>query len=203
LEQKLREGNKMVKKTLFAIALALLVTTANAGIKTTNFEGINDDAAVKVEGSEKWEKTFNWDYWVDWGYHTKDICTIPVKMEVGMYIEIIECHKKEILLKQVSCGDLEKGPTDPKNYPCYSGCVEIQAVANFNAQLGLSRETVGPILGHDDWRADFIGGDTVDDTGDINTLKICVEAWKAKIYKEKPGSAVKVGEVTITVKPTG
>jgi hypothetical protein len=110
LEQKLREGNKMVKKTLFAIALALLVTTANAGIKTTNFEGINDDAAVKVEGSEKWEKTFNWDYWVDWGYHTKDICTIPVKMEVGMYIEIIECHKKEILLKQVSCGDLEKLP---------------------------------------------------------------------------------------------
>ncbi|MHC4556987.1 MAG: hypothetical protein ACYTFW_07455 [Planctomycetota bacterium] len=195
----------MVKKTLFAIALALLVTTANAGIVVTNLEGGPpgdvDSASVKVEGSEKWQKTFNWPYWVDWGYHAQDICTIPVKMEVGMYIEIIDCNRKEIVLKQVSCGDLKSGAQSADKYPCYEKCITVDAVSNFDAQLGLSRNTTSPILDHDKWKAYFDGGDTVPKDGNVHTLTICVEAWQAKIYKHEPGSKVDVGEVTITVKP--
>ncbi|MHC4557570.1 MAG: hypothetical protein ACYTFW_10215 [Planctomycetota bacterium] len=190
----------MVKKTLFAIALVLLVTTANAGIVTHGLN-VGNGAAVYVEGSEKWEKTFYWPYWVDWRYETVDIHTIPVKIEIGMYIEIIDCHEKEIILEQVSCGDLTQGPTDPANYPCFKKCIDCQAVSNFDAKLGLKRKTTSEILVHDNWIANFIDGDTIPGDGNIYDLEICVEAWKAKIFKETPGTTPIVGVITITVKP--
>jgi hypothetical protein len=43
---------------------------------------------------------------------------------------------------------------------------------------------------------DIIPGD-----GNYHDVEVCVDAWKAQIWKAAPGDKVLVGEVAITVKP--
>jgi hypothetical protein len=191
MEQKLREGNKMVKKSLIAIAVALLVTTANAGIVVTN-HNVGDHAAVKVEGHE----TLNYDWPISWSYESVNICTIPVKMEIGMYIKIIDCNKKEIWLRQVPCSDVGAGDGD---YPCYAGSVTVQAIANFEAKLGLSTSKDGSIL--DNLNCGITSGDVVPGDGNTHDVVISCKSTKAKLWAHSPGDKVNVGSVTITVKP--
>ena len=57
----------------------------------------------------------------------------------------------------------------------------------------------GDVIG--DWSAYYDGGDTVPGDGDWHGVKLCVKAWKTKIYKAAPGDEVSVGSVDITVMP--
>jgi hypothetical protein len=191
MEQKFEREMKMVKKILFTIAVALLVTTANAGIVVTNHTA-GDHAAVKVEGHE----TLNYDWPISWSYDSVNICTIPVKMEIGMYIKIIDCNKKEIWLRQVPCGDV--GASD-SHYPCYAGSVTVKAIANFNAKLGLSTSKDGSIL--DNLTCGITSGDVVPGDGNQHDVVISCKSTKAKLWAHAPGDKVNVGSVTITVKP--
>jgi hypothetical protein len=179
---------KMIKRTLIAIAVvALLATSANAALSEHYFP-IGDHHAVKVDGSEK----------VRWPYEYKalTVCTIPIKMHVGMYVQVKDCKKKKIVLKQVDCGDIGKGGGD---FPCYLGCVKFEARANFNVKLGAKLHKDGDTI--KDWSSYYNGDDTIPGDGDYHEVELCVKAWKTQIWKAAPGDEVTVGSVDVTVKP--
>jgi hypothetical protein len=181
---------KMVKKTLIAIALvAFLASTAPADIEIYYWGAIDKDTGVKVDGNEK----------VYWPYEYKalDVCSMPVKMEIGMYVEVQDCTDKKIILKQVDCGDIGKGGGD---FPCYDDCEKFSVRANFDVKLGtrLVKGDAGVIDGWDTyWKTDnVIPGD-----GNNHEVEVCVKAWKAQLWKGPVGSEVTVGTLYITAKP--
>ena len=77
----------MVKRSLIAIAvLAILATSVQA-------LDYDDNGKIKRDGS--WPTV----------YVALDLCTMPVVMDVGMYVQIFECEKRIIKLVQVDCAD--------------------------------------------------------------------------------------------------
>ena len=178
----------MIKRTLIAIAVvALLATSAHAALSEHYFP-IGNSHAVKVDGSEN----------VRWPYEYKalTVCSIPIKMHVGMYVQVLDCKKKTLLLEQVDCGDIGQKDSD---YPCYLGCVAFKVRANFEVKLGTSLEKDGDVINK--WSAYYDGGDVVAGDGDYHEVKACVKAWLTAIYKAAPGDKVSVGTLHITVKP--
>jgi hypothetical protein len=183
---------KMIKRTLIAIAVvALLATSANAAISEHYFP-IGDTAAVKVDGSDT--PTFRWPYTIS--YKALTICNIPIKMKVGMYVQVLDCKNKKIILGQVDCGDIGQGSD---KFPCYLGCVEFDVRANFDVALGANLIKDGDTI--TEWEAYYDGGSTVTGDGDYHTVKLCVKAWSTQIWKAAPGDEVSVGSVDVTVKP--
>jgi hypothetical protein len=167
---------KMVKKSLIAIALlAFLAMTVQAGDLAQN--------PYKFD-----------DHW-PWTYTALEICQIPVYMDVGYYVQLVDCSKKEIVLKQVTCDSIGKGSGD---FPCYYGCVKFKIFANFEVKLGTVLYKEGPVI--DSWSAS-LDNDIVPGDGTQYEREVCIKAWKAKIWLNAPGDKVKVGEVAITVKP--
>jgi hypothetical protein len=194
----------MVKKSLIAIALmSFLATSTFAGDAPDNGQWKFDD---------------DWPKDIVVTYTELEICQIPIVIDIGMFVEIENCDELAIILEQVSC-------PSGQSFPCYKGCVEINVRANFEVQLGLKLYKIGDIISqggpwyapHDNWKAYFTndGGATqedtwiVDDSGDWNTLDVCVEAWDANIFAAAPTPAdpkladyTAVGEVAVTVVPT-
>ncbi len=178
----------MIKRTLIAIAVvALLATSAQAALTETYLD-FGDHSAVKVDGSE----TVRWPY----SYRSLVACNFPIKMHIGMYVQVINCNKKKILLQQVNCPDIGKGTGD---YPCYRGCVKFDVRANFEVKLGTSLHKSGDVI--KDWSAWYEGGDVVAAGGGTTNIELCVKAWKTYIYKHEAGNEVTVGSVDVMVKP--
>lgn len=175
----------MLRKSLFAIALLALVTVT---VQADPMEVITNGAA-KFDG--------------DWPshlvYEEVEICTIPIKIDVGYYAEIVDCSKKTITLEQVSCGDIGKGSSD---FPCYSGCVDLDIKTNFEAKLGTVLTKDGNVIstskGQDRWVA-YFSDDIIAKGGESTTL--CVDAWQADIFYADPDTKPVIGEVAITIKP--
>jgi hypothetical protein len=185
---------KMIKRTLIAIAVvALLAASVHAAIEDPYyFTGPDKAAAVKVDGKDT--PTIRWPYSIV--YDELVVCNIPIKMKVGMFVQVKECKDKKIILEQVSCADIGQGSD---KYPCYLGCVSFDVRANFDVKLGSALHKDGDTIS--DWEAYYDGGDTIPGDGDYHSAKLCVKAWNTKIYKAAPGDEVAVGSVDITVKP--
>jgi hypothetical protein len=183
-----------MKRTLIAIAVvALLATTVHAAIEDPYyFTGPDKMSAVKVDGSET--PRIAWPYKIV--YDELVVCNIPIKMKVGMFVQVKECKDKKIILEQVNCSDIGQGAD---KYPCYLGCVDFEVRANFEVKLGSALHKEGDIIV--DWEAYYDGGDVVPGDGDWHPMKLCVKAWNTKLYKATPGDEVAVGSVDITVKP--
>jgi hypothetical protein len=189
---------KMIKRTLIAIAVvALLATSAHAAL-TEYYDRIGNDDMVKVDGKE----TVRWPF----EYKALTVCTIPVKMHVGMYVQVKDCKKKELVLSQVDCSDMSDetgGAVSLKSgdYPCYLGCVSFDVRANFDVKMGAEFDQEGDIITGSNWETYYSGDDFVPGGGDYKTLKVCLAAWKAQIWKVASGDKVSVGDLRITVKP--
>ena len=171
----------MVKKCLITIAVvALLAATVQAS-----------SPAIKREG--------DW----PWTYKTLPICTFPVILAVGHYVQIENCNDMELKLEQVDCeSDLMDGGKDPEDFPCYYGCVLFEARANFPAIFGAS------FTGSDvdiitEKSLSWPNGNTLVNAGsDWEELKICMIAWQVNLWDSGATSGtVKVGTITINVKP--
>ena len=173
----------MVKKCMIALAVvALMVTAVQAATPEEQ-----PDNTIKRDG--------DW----PWTYKAIDLCKMPVYMDVGHYVQLKECHKREIRLKQVDCDSIGKVLGD---FPCYTDCEDIEVRANFPAIFGASLAKEGGILDKTSvyWKDDInqISGST----GGWEKLTVCMDAWKAQIWKaSKPQDKVKVGVLTINVKP--
>ena len=133
-------------------------------------------------------------------YEPVEICKFPVSMEVGHFVQINECNKRKIELKQVACSEI--GQAGDK-FPCYKGCDVIEVRANFPAILSASLNKSG---GDEDMLKETNlywenGVNTIQGgTGDWEEFKLCLEAWDVDLYMSTVGT-VKVGEITIGVKP--
>jgi hypothetical protein len=181
----------MVKRTLIAIAVvALLASVAPAEIEVHYWGPIGDDEGVKVDGNDD---NIYWPY----QYIALDLCSMPVKMEIGMYVEVQDCNKKAIKLKQVDCSEISKGGGD---FPCYHDCEKFKVRANFDVQLGtrLVKGSAGVI---DGWSAYYKGDSIIPGDGADHEVEVCVKAWKAKLWVGTVGQEVTVGELFITAKP--
>jgi len=184
----------MVKKSIFAIALIGMLATVSYSQDIWGATG-----QIKVDGMWPCE------------YVPLEICRIPIVMDVGMFIEIENCNKKKIVLKQVTC-------PPGQGFPCYKGCTNIKVRGNFQAQLGLilydtSNGVISDFFGNKNWKAYFTDGVTtatswiIDGDGNWHAVDVCVETWDANIYKVNPGNdacktAIPIGEVAVTAVPT-
>ena len=163
----------MVKKCMIALAVvALMVTVVQAA-----------DPSIKRDG--------DW----PWTYKAINLCTMPVYMDVGHYVQLKECHKRELKVSQIDC-------PSGREFPCYSGCEEFEVRANFPAIFGASLSKIGDILKDTSvyWKDGInqISGST----GGYEKLTVCLDAWKAEIWRAaEPSDKLKVGELTINVKP--
>jgi len=185
----------MVKRTLIAIALvAFLASTAPAALEVYYWgplsgNYLDKEAGVKVDGN------IDDVYW-PFEYKALDICSMPLKMEVGMYVDVQNCKDRKIVLKQVDCGDIGKGANE---FPCYHDCENINIRANFEVKLGTRIEKVGGVL--DQVEGYYDGGDIIPGDGSYHTATVCVRAWKARLYNQSAGAEVTVGTLYITAKP--
>jgi hypothetical protein len=181
---------KMIKRTLIAIAVvALLATSAHAALTEWYFP-IGDHYALKVDGSE----SVRWPY----EYKALTVCTIPIKINVGMFVQVKDCKNKKLVLSQVGCTEQVMGKGDG-DFPCYYGCVDFDVRANFPAKMGQSLEKVGDV--GREWSCSYEGGDTVPGDGDYHNLKVCVKAWKVELWNAPVGDEKDFGKLHITVKP--
>jgi len=185
----------MIKRTLIAIAVvALLATSVQAAI-TEHYFPYGDHYALKVDGSD----TVRWPY----EYKALTVCSIPIKIKVGMYVQVYECKKKKLVLTQVGCteqvvNDWGDGLGDG-DFPCYYGCIKFSVRANFNAQMGQSLSQVGDVGRK--WQCHYTGDSVVPGDGNYHELEVCVKAWKVELWNAPVGDEVAFGNLNITVKP--
>jgi len=131
-------------------------------------------------------------------YEAVEIGTFPVLMKVGHYIQLKDAGKIQIKLEQVVC---QSG----RGFPCYEGSVTIKVRANYPAILSASLNKSGgdvDILKEMNlyWEN---GVNTIQGgKGEWEELKLYLEAWDVEIWKSGGNvGTVKVGEITIKVKP--
>ena len=178
----------MLKRTLIAVAVVALLATSAQALGPDPHTGGGNSPAIKVNIEQM---HIGWPF----EYKALDLCVIPVYMNVGYYVQVEKCNERKIKLVQVECGDMEKG----SDWPCYQDCEDVKVRANFEAKLGLDLRNLTSVI--DGKAAYFKGTNIVDASGDWNTITVCVEAWKTKLWENSPGTQVKVGDLVITVKP--
>jgi hypothetical protein len=176
---------KMVKRTLIAIAVVALLATS---VQALDYGP--DNGTIKRDDS--WPTV----------YVALDLCTIPVFMDVGMYVQVKECDKRKIKLVQVDCTSAE-GTGESGDFPCYYDCEEVEVRANFAAVFALKLNLDISASGSAKFKVgdEYVDTDTIIGNGEWEKLDVCVKAWKAEIWKSNPGDEVPVGSVTLTVKP--
>jgi hypothetical protein len=128
----------------------------------------------------------------DWPCEFKfvDLCDIPVYLDVGLYVEILDQHALKIKLEQ-------------EDIDTYSGCVTIKIKTNFDIILGCY--VVGNDISKD------MGGFfscNIDDPFVCKTLcetvaerEVCVKYDKVNIVHHDFGKNIRVGTAIIQVKP--
>jgi hypothetical protein len=153
----------------------------------------SDDQAVKVDG----KKTVRWPF----DYKFLEICQIPLKMKLGMYIRVEDCDKDstEIVLKQKDCEDQNVG-REKKEWPSYRGCETIEILANFNAEIDGKVVSESEVIEEKNTEL-TVDPDHIPGDGEYHDVTICVVAWKAKIEKGKAGDETKVGYVSVLARP--
>ena len=182
---------KMIRRTLIAIAVVALVATSTSAqtLGPKPHEGGGNSPAIKVN-LERLE--IGWPF----EFTALELCVVPVFMNVGFFVQVENCADKKIKLEQVDCGDIGKGGED---WPCYLDCEDIRIRSNFEVKLGTKLNREGPVI--DQWEAYYDGTDIVSASGDYETVTVCVKAWRAQLFRQPPGSQVRVGTLVITVKP--
>jgi hypothetical protein len=120
-------------------------------------------------------------------YLPENKCVIPVVMDVGMYVEILDVKSLSIKLRQVE-------------FETYEGCTEIRIKSNFDLELGCRIKPTGMVLGKYSCSIDNPKV-PLDLSENVTVRNVCVKAEKVKILYTAPGLDVHVADVTITVMP--
>ena len=152
----------MLRKSLIAVvSLALLPASIQATRRTGDFDSIL--------------------------YSPQKACVIPVIMDIGMYVEILDIRNLSIKLKQVE-------------FETFEGCTEIRIRNNFDLELGCRVKPTGLVPG--DFSCSIDNPKVpLDLSENVAVRKVCVKAEKVKILSTPPGLDVHVADVTITIVP--
>jgi hypothetical protein len=120
-------------------------------------------------------------------YAPERICNIPVIMDVGMYVELLNIEDLSIKLQQVE-------------FETYQGCAEIKIKTNIDLEILCDIKPTGVVPGNyscwiDNPKVPF-------DFSDRPAVRnVCVKAEKVQILHVAPGLDVHVADVTLTVMP--
>jgi len=180
----------MVKKILFTIAVVAFLAASVQAVDPGDYQ-------QKFDGMWPYE------------YIYVPVCSIPVYMDVGYFVQVTNCKDRKIKLKQVPCDDdLDPYPKNAvKDFPCYRACVEIKVRANFDAKLG------GKIVNEVQWFKDGdakvyyeaaagLVANVITGDGNEHKRKVCIKAWDIKIWNAgSQGNEIKVADLWVTVKP--
>jgi hypothetical protein len=172
----------MLKKGIFVLAASLLTVGAYARDYVTP---TGDTVNWEYDGSssERKAEAYNWPATYDF----KDVCVIPVKMDVGFWIKVVDCKNKELKLKQV---EIHK----------YAGSVDVTIQCNVNIALNVYwTKKDGVDLGNYSASAGVSPG-TLDAPG--GTVTISLTLGDVDLSKLMGGTnAIQVGTVTLQVRP--
>ncbi len=195
----------MIKRTLIVIAviafLASVVPSFATTVDTTTYPPFavysfsppqSDDLAIKVDGKQ----TVRWPF--EYKYLT--ICKIPVKMKIGMYIKVKDCNDKKIVIVQKDCEDAETMGKGAGDWPCYYGCVTIEILSNFNAEIKGDFVDRTAVINGSNWSVS-VTPNTITGNGNYQPVDVCVKTWQAKIEKAAANDEVLVGAVAIQARP--
>jgi len=135
-----------------------------------------------------------------WKSKPIDLCKFPVSMKVGHYVQLKECNKRKIELKQVKCSEISQ---DNAKFPCYKGSDVIEVRANFPAIFTAS---ISKNEGKEDMLKDVNlywekGVNTIQGGVGWEELTLCLEVSGAEIWKSAVVGTIEVGEITIEVMP--
>lgn len=195
----------MIKKTLLAIVVlaflaSVVPTLAITGDTATyppfavyqfNLNQTDYDRGLKVDG--KTEVRWPFDYkWLE-------ICKIPVKMKIGMFIRVDECADRKIVLVQKDCADPAIGKAE-NEWPCYWGCVTLKIRANFNAQIRGELVDRSSVINGDRYSVS-VDPSTITGDGNDKDVTFCVKTWRTKIEKAAAGDEVDVANLSIQARP--
>jgi len=180
---------KMVKKILLTIAVVAFLASSVQAVDPGKYKR-------KYDGMWPYE------------YIYVEVCTIPILMDVGYFVQLEKCGDYKIKLKQVPCGDIGKSAT--KDFPCYEDCENIKIRANFEAKLGGT--VTSSVSWFDAGKAKAYYGDCgegcipdiVPPDGNWHEKKVCVQAWDVEIWDASNGQGeneFRGGDLEITVKP--
>jgi hypothetical protein len=186
-----------MKKTLIAmVAVVLLASVAQAAL--TEYHWSKDKYAyTKVDGKSEVRWPFEYKYLT--------ICDMPVKMNIGVWVEVEKCDDKKIILEQVSCTAdvMKEGPTTnigSGDFPCYHDCEKFKVRSNTQMELGtnLIKGSANVI---DKWEGYYRSGNIVEPGASYTEATVCVKAWKAMLYNKNAGDEIEVGRLQITARP--
>jgi hypothetical protein len=171
-----------MKKCVLVLAVALLSVGAYARDYVTP-EGSTVDWEFDGNHSERKAESWNWPATYDY----QDICVIPVKMDVGFWIKVVDCKKKELKLKQV---EIHK----------YSGTVDVALQTNVNIQLSVSWSKASGVdlggYGH----SESVSPSTLDAPGGTVTISLTLK--DVNLANLTGGqNCLQVGTVTLKVRP--
>jgi len=124
----------------------------------------------------------------DW----QPIRIIEVWMLIPNYVHIK--NQSPIWLDLIDCSDIGK---DPDAYPCFKGCNTSEVASNCNIELAAYLSIAGTV-GAAGWEKS-INPSTINAPG--GNTQFCVSAWNVDLLGQAPGTEVRVGTLTIKVKP--
>jgi hypothetical protein len=192
----------MIKKALLVIAvIAFAVPVIATTVDEETYPPFavysfspdqSDDLAIKVDGKQ----TVRWPFEYKW----LEICRIPVKMKIGMYIKVKDCDDKKVVLVQKDCTDAETVNKGAGDWPCYYGCVTLQILANFKAQIRGQLVERTAVINGDKWSVSS-SGSPIDGDGNYHDVTLCVKTWLTKIEKAAAGDEVNVAELSVQARP--
>ena len=176
----------MLKKSLLVVAVlgmfspALYAVSYPSPLTTTDvhweFSGDgNHDSERKAE-ADKWPAEYKY----------QEVCRIPVKMEVGFWIKVVNCKDIKINLKQDSIHN-------------YSGSVDVQIVTNVNLQV--SADWVQTIAASMEKDYLNLSASTIDAPGGTITVSLGLKKVDLGGTGMVAGTCVEVGYVSLKVRP--
>ncbi len=182
----------MVKKILFTIAVVAFLTASVQAVEPGDYQ-------KKYDGMWPYEYIF------------VEICSIPILIDVGYFVQLDDCGDYKIKLQQVTCSTIDKDNTT--DFPCYDGCVSIKVRANFEVKMGGDVDESNSPNWWKDGDNDVYYGDpgeglnpsVVPGDGEWHTRKVCVMAWDIAIWDAANAQGedeYHVADLLITVKPT-
>ena len=135
-----------------------------------------------------------------WNSKPIDLCKFTVSMDVGHYVQLKECHKLKIELKQVKCSEINQ---DNAKFPCYKGSEVFEVRANFPAVFSASinkNKDKEYMLKEVNlyWEN---GVNSIQGSVGWEELTLCIEVSGAEIWKSAVVGTIEVGEITIEVMP--
>jgi hypothetical protein len=172
----------MLKKSLFVVAIALLSVGAYAREYVTP-DGSNVDWEYDGANSERKAESYNWPA----SYNSQDICTIPVRMDVGFWIKVNGCKDLKLNLKQV---EIHK----------YSGSVDVSINCNVNIKLSVSWSKASGVDLGGYGSSVSVSPSTLDAPGGTVTISLTLKDVNLQNL-EGGKNCLTVGSVTLKVAP--